>query len=358
MNAIINYSKEQYSLIIEIQKLKKYQNGKIRLLVLMSTNNYARTKEDLAGILCGYPGLSDREELLKLIDLCLSEGYLTNNRIFGTLYCLQDKECLEKFLSELPEDLRNRILNCRKQYDSSIRVRVDGLLSGGGKQGYINAEFKELLQDAQSEILLPMFNTSASSEVLKILKNKAKAGVQIRILLADYDKVVSKYRPGKQSTIEEWAKPLNNLKNIEIRIFTRLEDGDIYSSVVVDRKICKICVFDVQKEVSSKGTLITCVQEPGENINIIKLIIERFWDIWAKSYPVNVNKKWYFFIRYRIWQLLVACGCCFFYLKSSNDLFKELSIFIGTAVGTKFFSFIWVDLNTFLKDIIRKISHL
>lgn len=352
-----NFTIQQRELIDEIKKLNLFPEDKIRLLVLMATNNYARTKEDLAGILCEYPGLSDQEKLCDLIDVCLSEGYLTNRYKENCLYFLQDENCLIRFLIKLPEDLRQRILKSREEYDLSQKVIVDGKLSGGARGGLINAEFRAALKGATLEILLPMFNTYANPEVIEILKERAKHGVQIRILLAD-EKVVKKYRPGRPLNIKAWTEQLKNQKNVEIRVYNSLEEGDIYSSVVIDGEICKMCVFDIHKEASSQGTIISCSQDKGKSdINLIKLVKNRFWEIWSNSYPVNENKLWSYIKKYRIWLLLIIGICCLIYLYSSYDLLREVSLIVGGAVGQRFFFVLWHNVRGIFKNMIERIFH-
>ena len=354
MAGSINYSGDQYEIIREIEKEGNFSKEKTRLLIIMSTYNFARTKEDLVGILCEYSGLSDKKRLKAAIEECIRDNYLTEVSVMGSSYCIQNEECLNNFLSSIPKDTRKKILLCRNQYNLSNRVKVEGLLSGGGKKGDINAEFIMLLQDAQSEILLPMFNTSANDRIIKILKDRALAGVKIKILLADYDKVVKKHRPGKQSTVNEWKDPLSQIDNVEIRIYTRLDDAEIYSSAIIDRRICRICVFDVRKEKSSNGTLITCTQEQGEKINLIDMMIIRFFEIWGRSYPVDKNRFIFMCVQYRIWEFVAAIFFCIFFIKSDNSLIKEICIFAGTALGANFFTLMWKDMVNWFKIAIRK----
>lgn len=351
-----NYSNEQYDIIKELQPLQRYDSVTTRLLVLMYTIGYSRAKDELIGILCEYSGLSDKEKLEEAIDKCLEDGLLTQIKKPYVTICLQDEACRRKFASSLPIPLQKKLDDCRNQYLAIGRVTVEGILSGAERQGRINEEFRMLLKDAQREILLPMFNTSASPEVIGILEDRARAGVKIKILLADYDKVVSKYRRGKNSTIKEWTEPLGNIENIEIRVYSKLEYANIYSSVIVDNKICRICVFDVRRERSSAGTLIECKQSEGEDLNLIRLMIDRFDTIWRSSMPYNGNKVWHSIIEYKLWLIMIcviSCGCYIFF---DNQLAKECFIAIGTGAGGGFVTYIAPIIKKRVETVLNKLE--
>ena len=351
MPIYVDYSSEQYDIINIIQKQGYYEGIKTRLLLLMSTNNYARTISDLAGILCEYPGLSNQNELIRCIELCIKEGFLKTRDSLGISICYQDKECLEKFLAVLPDEICTKILHYRQTYLNSSCVTVLGLLSGGKELGFINSSFLQRLQEARSEILLPMLNTSPNENVIKILRERAEAGVQVKILLADYKKVVRKIRGGKDSTLEQWANSLEGVDNIEIRVYNKIADSNIYSSVVIDRVFCRICVFDNVKEKSSNGTLIELTKN-GYDLNLTNIIADRFNEIWLRSRPVTTSKIAWFLQDKRCW-LFAGILVCIPIYQYSNDAAQDVILNIIIALGGSLLTLLYENIGSAISSIYR-----
>ncbi len=353
MAIYVDYSQAQSEIISEIQKEGFYEGPKTRLLVLMSTNNYIRTVDDLAGILCEYPGMPNQKELTVCINSCIQEGLLKKCVILGISFCQQDAKCLQQFLNILPEKIQIRIRNCRASYQESECVRVLGLLSGGSMGGYINASFLQRLQDARTEILLPMLNTSPNKNVIDILKERAKAGINIKILLPDYKSVVTKIRRGKEDVTYGWIESLNNIPNIEIRIYNHVEDAAIYSSVIIDRSICRICVFDYIREKSSNGTLIE-ISKNGYDLNLVNIIIDYFNGIWMHSRPVSESRFFHIIKDKRLW-LFVSLLIGFKVYFMTDGSIQEIVLNIMMALSGMLITAIYKPIVSFLSSFYKKI---
>lgn len=337
MTITSSYSQTQNEIISKIQQVGLYKNDRTCLLVIMSTNNYVRTDDDLANILSEYPGFTSKDYIIKEIHKCVKEGYLKkkiiDNSIKKQTYYYQDNQCYMKFLNELPYDIQELIYLCRLSYKNSECVTVLGLLSGGSKDGYINSTFHNCLKNAQSEILLPMLNTAPNDTVISILKERAQSGVKVKILLPDFNRVVKKIRNVKVDATRGWIEKLHKVDNIDIRIYNRIEDSSIYSSFIIDRRLCRICVFDSEKEKSSHGTLIE-ISKNGYNLNLIDMMINRFNEIWFHSNPIDES----FLIRLlkekNVW-------LCFFFILSIIISYKTKNtiheIFLNIRINRNLF---------------------
>lgn len=351
-----DYSQAQNEIISEIQKSGLYKGEKTCLLVLMSTNNYIRTDKDLANILSEYPGMPSREKLLNCIHDCEREGFLKktiiNNGINSQCYYYQDSECMSRYLNTLPEEIQVKINVCRTTYQDSECVTVLGLLSGGGMKGYINSSFNLRMKEARSEILLPMLNTAPNEVIIEILKERAKAGVKVKILLPDFNKVVKKIRHAKEDATQGWITQLQDIENIEIRIYSRVEDASIYSSLIVDRKICRICVFDSEREKSSNGTLIE-VAKNGYNLNIVEMMINRFYEIWLNSRCIDESIFKHYIKSKNTW-LLIGFFICIFLYVLTNDLIQEVVLNIAMTLGGIFIGLIYQDGVKIVTNIYKK----
>lgn len=334
MQIIASYSQAQKDIISKLQQAGLYKRERTCLLVIMSTNNYVRTDDDLATILSEYPGITSKSNLKREIHRCEKEGYLkkkiVDSGVKKTIYYLQDEDGFQKFLRELPPDIQESIKLCRMSYKKTECVTVLGLLSGGGKDGYINSSFHLHLKEAQHEILLPMLNTAPNDIVINVLKERAQSGVKIKILLPDYNKVVKKIRNAKEDTSKGWIQKLQGIKNIEIRIYHHIEDSSIYSSVVIDRKLCRICVFDSKKEKSSNGTLIE-VEKSGYNLNLIDMMIDRFNDIWLRSHPINESKLIWALKEKNTWLCIFLFIAIVVFFKTDN-LIHEVALNISMTI--------------------------
>lgn len=354
MNTAGNYSEAQKEIIRNIEEAGLYSNVTTNLLVLMSTNNYIRSVDDLAGILCEYPGMPNPESLKKEINNCVQEGYLKKKLLRYIEYCYQDSECLEKYLSNLPSYIQEKIINCRTSYQGSECVRVLGLLSGGTQNGYINDSFLQELSNAQREILLPMLNTSPNQKVIEILKERASNGVKVKILLPDYEKVVSKIRCGKEDMTNKWVEQLAGTPNIEIRKYFKIEGAYIYSSLLIDKTFCRICVFDPVREKSSNGTLIE-IHKNGYDLNLIKMFIDKFNDIWFDSMPVT-DTRFTWLLKNKIFWLIVGISVSLVTYLNAKTPVRDISLNVMMALCGAFITSTYKDIFATIKKIYNKLT--
>ena len=353
------YSLLQENIIDELRKANLYEGPLTCLLVIMSTNKYIRTAKDLANILSEYPGIGSKESALHLIKECEKNGLLkAKDAKYGLgdeQYYYQDNECFELFIEPFPNKIKAMIKECRKNYSSTLCVNVLGLLSGKETDEYINVSFHTLLNEAQKEILLPMLNTAANDSVIKILKNRASLGVSIKILLPDYERVVKKIRTAKSDSTKKWIEALSGIKNIEIRRYYKVEDSSIYSSVIIDKTICRICVFDSKREKSSNGTLIE-VKKSGYDLNLTEMMIDRFNEIWFHSVPVDssligrmLRTKYFWFILFLLLSILA-------FLKTDIDsTMHEIALNIVFAIGGLLLGSFYKEGFKFVEKIYKRL---
>ncbi len=357
-----SYSQKQNSIIDEIKKANLHEGSITNFLVIMSTNRFFRTADDLANIVSEYPGIGRKETAKQLIELCEQRGLLKTkkapNAPSSDKYYYQDNQCFEKFVESFPVKIKMMINDCRNSYNQSVCVEVLGLLSGREQDEYLNSSFHWRLREAQSEILLPMLNTAANETIIKILKDRASFGVKVKILLPDFNKVVKKIRNAQNDSTKKWIEELHGIKNIEIRRYNRIEDSSIYSSVIIDRKICRICVFDSKREKSSNGTLIE-VKKSGYNLNLTEMLIDRFNEIWFHSVSIDSNiiinlltNKHFWFITFLVLTIII-------YLRTDMDsTVHEISLNIGFAIAGLLLGTLYKDgfknIEKAYKKIMRK----
>lgn len=338
------FTQEQQWIIAELQKRNIYEETLTPLLVLMATCDFARSADDLAGIICEYPGIDNLEKLKMSIHKCIEEGYLKEKNEFNCIICYMDEEGYDRFVSALDKDIQDVVVLSRKLYKNTECVVNYGLLSGGGNGGKVNSTFIQRIKEAREEVLLPMLNTDAHKSTVDAILDRAEHGVKVKILLADYDKVVKKLRNKKESSIPQWVAACENQSNIEIRIYEEVEDAILSSSVIIDRCIVRMCVIDPLTQKTSNGTLIECYK-PGYDLNITKLVCDKFDDIWERARPINQSKYVKVISDPFMWTFsgIVLMMTIFFFIPGSKG-----QIVMSTLFG--------MLLTTFVTQILQKIK--
>jgi len=295
MQSTVFYSQEQKDIITKLRISNCYTEIETPFIVVMATYNFARSKNDLKTMLSEYPGMDDYEQLEIIIEQALEKGYIKSKSDNGILIHYMDDESCLLAIKQYGKDIQDKILSCRNAFQESSCVINYGILAGGNPPGGMDSlgkvytTFIQTIKDAQKEILLPMINTQAHEVTIEALQQRAKKGVKIKILLAHYDKVASKLRNRKESSISDWVKAFEGVPNVSIRIYTNIDDAILASSVIIDRQIVRMCIFDHHKEKTSHGTLIECYKE-GVELNLFRILYDKFNDIWERAHPVNEKK--------------------------------------------------------------------
>lgn len=370
----VQFSQEQDDILTLFKQIDYYKEYFTPVMLLMSTGAFARDKDELIQILIEYPGLNETSRVSDTIEECISKKFLCRDNGKTTIY--QDNDAFERYLQSIVidescvadhdrlcvvvDDIKNRIRRCRETHANSKCVIDYGLLSGGTTNGASNTTFRERLKEAQQEILLPMLNTAAHTETIKILKAQDIKGVRIKILLADYEKVTKKLRSGRPDTTDAWIEALKDTNNVEIRIFSNLDDCILSSSVIVDN-ILRLVVVDPRREKTSNGTLIEC-HKHGFSLNITEIVRDRFNEIWERSRPIfpkRVSK-----VQMILKNKLVLAGLVAIALWSASyiglpdelsDLMREISMMALGACLPAFISYITSKAGRF-REKIRKLS--
>lgn len=348
-------SREQQSIIDDLMGKKLYQDCRSEILLIMATDCYARAKNDLVGILLEYPGLNNSYSIANTLDNLVQEGYIQVETKQGIEIYLMGRKGFEKYLKLFDNDLKQKIMVCRDLCQSSNWVKLYGLLTGGTSEGELYSTFIKRIKDAQSEILMPMLNTDPHEATIKELKSAAERGVSIYLLFADYNKVVSKLRNKKDNNAEKWFNHFCDNKNVHIRIYTRLEDAILTSSIIIDGKITRLCIHDPMAERSSAGIIIEAYKK-NYNLNITELVRDRFFDIWKRSYDFNRSRVVGFFLSIDtlliIFAVIVLIVCL---NKNFNVTIDSISInFIVLVVTysiTKYYKYIYYKINRIIEKI-------
>jgi hypothetical protein len=205
-----------------------------------------------------------------------------------------------------------------------------GLAEKGAHTTYI-----EHLRQAHTEIFLLMLVTSPAQTSLPILRERARAGVRIKLLLGDPE-LAAKLRGGvtkpfAQQQIDTWVSELGGNPSVEIRISDELEDLWLATSMIVDDHIVRIGVYDPDEQESRQGTLVHLESPQGLDLNLIRVCRRVFAEAWDRAIPAGRRKpSWWGWKRgWKVWTALLFTGAAF--LPVPGDPLTEL--FIGVASG-------------------------
>ncbi|MDO5373174.1 MAG: hypothetical protein Q4F10_06950 [Corynebacterium glutamicum] len=161
--------------------------------------------------------------------------------------------------------------------------------------------FPEKLREAQSTICLPMLATSYDQELIDILKERAKAGVSIKILRAS-PKLVGQIR-GKNTVNQAKAqsnswRDLWKVDGIEVRETNHREDLHSASSALIDDITLRYVIYDDSISRSTEGTMVEISGDKPANLT--KLFANYFENAWNRAHPVrkcerimwSLTRKW------------------------------------------------------------------
>ena len=113
-----------------------------------------------------------------------------------------------------------------------------------------------------------------------------------------------------------------------------MEDALIYSSVIIDGTVCRICVFDHRNEKSSNGTLIE-VKKPNYDINLIKIMVDTFNEIWIHSSPINQPSWKRLLCSKSVWLgLITVLGIVIFNASPGDSFIREITSNISLGCGS------------------------
>jgi hypothetical protein len=157
--------------------------------------------------------------------------------------------------------------------------------------GSVYSTYLELLRSAQDEICLPMLVTTSQLASVEILRERAKAGVRVRILVGAPHVVASMrgetMRALAEQRIGEWVRALGDLETVEIRISHVVEDMWLGSCMAIDGRIVRIDVYDPNQQRSLQGIMLELANPQGLDLNLVRIFVELFRNAWDRAKPVT-----------------------------------------------------------------------
>jgi hypothetical protein len=252
------------------------------LAVVMATRAHARPEDELVEIVRQYPSLEDSSTARRAIRDLLKRQWLETSISYALELTHQAPDLREKIENLLARPgVAHELLRMRASLEPFVRI------VGPMKDEIVYSSFLELLTSAQKRICLPMLATTPYDETVKILKERAEAGVQIQLLLGS-PSLVARWRGETMrkiafERIERWQVLFRSYDNVDIRVSHHAKDMAIASSVGIDNIIARYDVYDPYSQRSLEGVMIEASSPQGMSLNIVRIFYDMFDDSWRRA---------------------------------------------------------------------------
>jgi hypothetical protein len=253
----------------------------------MATRQHARPERELLDIVLQYPGLENRTGAEAALRELRALGWVVNRGSGSAQLTAQSPDLRERIGQRLkdrkvPDQLAEL---CCKLHPNAARVL------GPMTDGPVYSTYLELLRSAQDEICLPMLVTTSQLASVDILRERANAGVRIKILVGAPSVVAAMrgetMRPLAEQRIKEWVRNLGDLPSVEIRVSHDASDMGLGSCMAIDRRIVRFDVYDPNRQRSLQGIMLELANPQGLNLNLVRIFLDLFRAAWDRARPVT-----------------------------------------------------------------------
>lgn len=306
------------------------------LAIVMATRAHARPEAELVEIIRQYQGLETVADARLAVQELLRQGWLVQTESYNATLTHQAPNLRELIAEELKDPaIAQRLLALRANLEPNVRVL------GAMNDAFVYQSFMELLSSAQEEIRLPMLATKPYDETVRILRERADAGVHVKILLG-VPALVAKWRgepmrPIAAQRIEEWVHNFEDRKTVEIRLSRTEEDMELATCVYVDGNVVRFDIYDPRTQRSLEGVMIEVVSPQGIIPNLVSIFKRLFDDAWSRAIGVRRAATLVILLR-RWWKLLIALAIlALAFLPVSIPHWSEVLIGLSCGIVTPIF---------------------
>jgi hypothetical protein len=311
---------------------KGVQTPPATLAVALITREHSRPEQELAHIVRQYQGLEDPKVAAEAIADLKQRGWLNEYQTYGVTLLRQDPDLLRKVADLIDErGTIGKLEGLRAAVNPYVKIL------GSMNDAKVYTSYLELLQGAHTQIRLPMLATTPELGSVPILKERAKAGVRVKILLGS-PRVVCQLRGGNMletanRAIAGWLAHAKDVPNIEVRITDNVDDMLVATCMSVDDNLLRYDVYDARRQRSLQGIMIEVRSPQQTDLNIVAWFRRSFDDAWARAYRPTTAGRIVHFIESN-WYWLLFGG---FTLASALTARNTLWFAINTSVAASFF---------------------
>ncbi len=254
--------------------------------VAMVTREHMRPQTELIDILRQYQGLEIREDIVSAITDLRQKGWLEEYESYGLTLLRQSSDLRAKIAEVIgKKSLKQTLARLRCIHDPVVSV-VGSMTDEKAYSTYLDR-----LRRAQTDMCIPMLATTPALEAAAVIKERARNGVKVRILLASTD-VVCKLRGNTMRSVsleslKGWAEHARAHSNIQLRVTSQQSDMRMASCALIDGRILRLDIYVHTTQRSLQGTMIEATTHNPHQLNIISMFQDMFDEAWDRAQPMS-----------------------------------------------------------------------
>jgi hypothetical protein len=323
------------------------------LAVIMLTRGLARSEKDLIDIVDVHPGLDNKQITQQVIHKLQNTGWLITSTSYNRKIIKAAPDLEQKIADSIQDpSALQRLMQSSARAMQTLPPNIKVL--GQMRQESVFGTFLDLLNNAHSEICLPMLLTPPYDSTVTILQERAHKGVHVRILLASPK--VAKHIRGEvvgdkaQKIIKDWKNAAHGYAKMEIRITHRIEDMcHMATSWTLDRRLLRYDLYFPWQEGSLDGYMMEFDSRTGSELNIVSLFQACFDEAWNQAQPLNIWGIWWWLRKN--WQWGAFFITALIAISFGTSIWRDI---IGSVSATFLFNALVSSLPT-IKTAIRKL---
>jgi hypothetical protein len=300
------------------------------LAVVMATRAHARPEDEVVEIIRQYPRLEDVNIARQAVRDLLRLGWLESSESYEMEFTHQAADLREKI------EARTGIPGTAERLYQMTLLESPVKIVGAMTDQVVYSSFLDILGRAQNRIRLPMLATTPYPQTVRILRERAEAGVGIQLLLGSPG-LVANWRGEKMRTIAaerlaNWQRQFARYPNVEVRISRHADDMRIATCVGVDDTFVRLDVYDPVTQRSLQGVMIEIESSEGMKLNLVQIFFDLFDAAWRRALAPGRLASTRWFLR-RFWKLeLGAIVTAFAFIPIGLAGWTAVLVGLGTGI--------------------------
>lgn len=136
-----------------------------------------------------------------------------------------------------------------------------------------------------------MLVTAPYEDTVAVLRNRAQAGVRVRILLAEPALAArmrsANIRSISAERIRGWQRSFRDCPHAAVRLCRSAEDMELATCFSVDGRTVRFDIYDPYGQQSLEGVMLEVASPQGLTPNFVRLFVRLFDDAWARSVGIG-----------------------------------------------------------------------
>jgi len=252
--------------------------------VVLWTRRHLRPEEELLDLVSNYPRLDQEDSRRRALTDARDRGWVLDvpSEHSGPALVQAAPDLGTVLAGHLPDDLQ-RALELARRTDDSVKVL--------GHMGTptVYDTYAERLEQARSDIALPMLMTTDRLNAIDVLKARADAGVIVRVLLAT-PTLAGEIRGRSvvataKARLKGWKLQAKGHRNLHLRVTRHRRDIRDATSMLIDGHMLRYDVYDDETERTTDGVMLEVAGDRPTNLT--RMVADRFDEAWSRARPLG-----------------------------------------------------------------------